>query len=168
MSRKYAPLVPSVLLGVSYGGFGGGTGSDIDNFGDRLDVDAVAFSEIRNLGLGERAVRSEARALLDQAELREVALMDQIAREIAEAHVQVVVRQRQIASAESGVDAALSSYQRNVERIRAGQGLPIEVLQSIQALDQARRECLRSVAEYDQAHFRLYRALGWPGTPLLP
>ncbi len=47
--ERYAPLVPSVLLGTSYGGFGGGSGSRIGNFDDRLDFDASAFWEIRNL-----------------------------------------------------------------------------------------------------------------------
>jgi outer membrane protein TolC len=49
-----------------------------------------------------------------------------------------------------------------MERIRAGAGLPIEVLQAIQALDQARREYLRAVADHNEAQFRLHRALGWP------
>ena len=42
------------------------------------------------------------------------------------------------------------------------EGLPIETLQSIQALDQARREYLRALVDYNAAQFRLQRALGWP------
>ena len=64
--------------------------------------------------------------------------------------------------AKEAITAAEESYRRNLERIRNVQGLPIEVLQSIQALDQARREYLRSVVEYNKAQFRLHRALGWP------
>jgi outer membrane protein TolC len=63
--------------------------------------------------------------------------------------------------AESGIRAATDSYQRNMERIRAGEGLPIEVLQSIQALDEARREYVRAVVGHNEAQFRLHRALGW-------
>jgi outer membrane protein TolC len=40
--------------------------------------------------------------------------------------------------------------------------LPIEALQSAQALLQARREYLRSVTDYNAAQFTLQRALGWP------
>ena len=47
-------------------------------------------------------------------------------------------------------------------RIRGGQGLPLEVLQSIQALDQSRREYLRAVGDFDEWQFRLYHALGCP------
>jgi hypothetical protein len=46
--------------------------------------------------------------------------------------------------------------------VRNLKGLPIETLQSIQALDQARREYLRALVDYNTAQFRLHRALGWP------
>ena len=88
--------------------------------------------------------------------------MDQVAREIVEAHAQAQSLHGQIAVAQSGIRVAGDSYRRNVERIRGGQGLPLEVLQSIQALDQSRREYLRQVGDYDEWQFRLYRALGWP------
>jgi len=88
--------------------------------------------------------------------------MDLVAREVVESHAQVTARRRQISIAERGVSAAQQSYARNLERIRNVQGLPIEVLQSIQSLDLARREYLRSVMDYNTAQFRLQRALGWP------
>lgn len=64
--------------------------------------------------------------------------------------------------AEAGITAAQDSYRRSAERIRDGQGLPIETLQSIQALDQTRRQYVRAVADYNRAQFQLQRALGWP------
>jgi outer membrane protein TolC len=89
--------------------------------------------------------------------------LDRIAREVVEAHAQVQSRQRQLQIAEEGVQVALESYQHNRERIQDARGLPIEVLQSIQALTQARREYLRVVTDYNLAQFSLHRALGWPG-----
>jgi outer membrane protein TolC len=161
--EQHAPLLPSVLLGVSYGGFGGSPGGDaFGNFGDRFDFDAVAFWEVRNLGFGEKAARAEAQSRVNQARWQQVRTMDLIAREVVEAHAQVQARRRQIANAETGVQAAADSYRRNMQRIRDGVGLPVEVLQSIQALDAARREYLRAVVTYNEAQFRLHRALGWP------
>jgi outer membrane protein TolC len=160
--ERHAPLLPSVLLGASYGGFGGGLGSDIENFGDRMDVDAAAYWEIRNLGHGDASARNAARARIDQARYRQIQLMDQVASEVVEAHAQVLARRRQLSIAEDGVRAAGSSYDKNLVRIRDGQGLPLEVLQSLQALDQARRQYLRVVAGYNEAQFRLQRALGCP------
>jgi outer membrane protein TolC len=160
--EKYAPLLPSAFLAVSYSGFGGGQGSAIDNFSDRFDFDAAAYWELRNLGFGDGAAREEAQARYQQARLRNLQIMDRVAREVIEAHAQVQARRQQIAVAETGILAAADSYQRNMERIRAGEGLPIEVLQSIEALDQARREYLRAVVDHNEAQFRLHRALGWP------
>jgi outer membrane protein TolC len=163
--ERYAPLLPSVLLGVSYGGFGAGRGGDIDAYSDRLDADAALWWEIRNLGLGERAVRSQMQSQIDQAQLRQVAILDQIAREVVESHTQVQNRKRQLEVAQDAVKVARSSYDRNLERIANAQGLPLEVLQSIQAQAQAQREYLRVVTDYNLAQFALQRALGWPSGP---
>ena len=161
--ERYAPLIPSVLLGVSEGGFGGGPGGNAtSDFGGRFDLDAIAYWEIRNFGAGEVTARREAHARLEQAKLRQIQVMDHVAREIVEARAQVESRRGQMAVAQNGIRAATDSYQRNVQRIQGGQGLPIEVLQSIQALDQNRREYLRTVGDYDESQFRLYRALGCP------
>ncbi|MEX1041643.1 MAG: TolC family protein [Pirellulaceae bacterium] len=160
--EQNAPLVPSVLLGLSYGGNGGGLGSQINNFGDRMDFDAAAYWELRNFGLGERAARDEASARLRQARWDQVRVMDQIASDIAESQAQVLARREQIELAKKGITAAQDSYRRNAERITDGQGLPLETLQSIQALDQARRQYIRAVADHNRAQFQLQRALGWP------
>jgi outer membrane protein TolC len=94
--------------------------------------------------------------------MREVETLDLVAREVVEAHAQAVARKKQIAVAEEGIASAQQSYDRNLNRIRNAQGLPIEVLQSIQALDAARRDYLRALIDYNTAQFRLQRALGWP------
>lgn len=159
--ERYAPLLPSVLLGLSDGSFGGGLGGNIGNSANRFDFDAVAFWELRNFGFGERAARDERWSVYEQRQLEEVRLMDRVAREINVAHAQVRSRKGQIAVAESAVEAATESYERNTTRIKEGVGLPIETLQAIQALDQARREYVRTVVDYNAAQFRLHRALGW-------
>jgi outer membrane protein TolC len=160
--EQNAPLVPSVLLGLSYGGNGGGIGSDINNFDDRMDFDAVAYWELRNLGYGEQAARAAARSQVEQARWRQVQVMDQVASEIAESYAQVTSRREQIELSQSGITAARESYRRNSERIQDALGLPIEALQSIQALDAAQRQYVRAVADYNRAQFRLHRALGCP------
>lgn len=159
--EKYAPLVPSVLLGLSYGGFGGGIGSSIVNSGDRWDADAVAYWEVRNLGFGEKAARAETASLARQAQHREVALLDRIAREVTEAHAQVIQRQERLELARQSIAAAEKSYALNLQRIENAQGLPIEVLQSITALATAREAYLNAVVDYNIAQFELCRSIGW-------
>jgi outer membrane protein TolC len=159
--EKYAPLVPSVLLGMSYGGMGGGLGTAIVNTNDRWDADAAAYWEIRNLGFGERAARNETSSLQQQAQMRQLVILDRVAREVTEAHVQVTQRQQRIELAKRGVTAAEKSYTLNVQRIENAQGLPIEVLQAIQALATAQRSYLNAVVDYNVAQFELCRATGW-------
>lgn len=160
--ERFAPLVPSVLLGASYGGFGGGRGSDVDGWAGRFDLDATAFWELRNLGFGEAAARQAADSRLRQAQIQELGALDQVAREVTEAFGQVELRSLQIETASQVIKDADDSYNHNFVRIRNAQGLPIEVLQSANALLQARREYLRSVVDYNAAQFTLQRALGWP------
>ncbi len=160
--EKLATFVPSFLLGASYGGMGAGVTTQMAPFHDRFDFDAVAYWETRNLGYGDAAARRGAAATVRSTRLRHLAMLDQVAREIVEAHAQVQSRKTQMSLASQGVDAALASQTQNLDRIEQAKGLPIEVLQSIQALAQARRDYLRTVIDYDTAQFTLYRAIGWP------
>ncbi|WP_166819689.1 TolC family protein [Thalassoroseus pseudoceratinae] len=160
--EKYAPLVPSLLMGFSTGDFGGGLGTEVDDVASRYDFDAVVTWEIRQLGFGESAARRESQALVEQAKYAKLRTMDRVAREIVEAHSQVRHRRHRIEITRQAIETAEDSYERNLSRIEDGQGLPLEVLQSVQALEDARRAYLRAVIEYNEAQFRLQWALGWP------
>jgi outer membrane protein TolC len=163
--ERYAPLLPSLLLDASEGGFGGGPDTTIADFRGRFDFDATIYWELRNFGLGDVAAQKAARARVEQTRQLQVRLMDRVAREIVEAHAQAESLRGQITVAQLGVAVAGESYRRNLDRIRGGQGLPLEVLQSLQALDQSCREYLRAVGDYDEWQFRLYRAIGCPIPP---
>ena len=159
--EKFAPLIPSVLLGMSYGGMGGGLGNSITNSSQRWDADAIAYWEVRNLGFGDRAARDESESVARQAQMRSVAMLDRVAREVVEAHTQVVQRKKRLDVGRKGIAAAEQSYELNLQRIENSQGLPIEVLQAIQALANARRAYLNAVVDYNIAQFELSRATGW-------
>jgi outer membrane protein TolC len=160
--EKASPWLPNFLVGSSYAGFGGGNGSQIDNTAGRFDLDAIAYWQVRSLGVGEYAARRETRARYEQTRFEQVRVVNLVNREIVEANAQVQARHRQIAISQQAVERAVASFDRNLRRVRDLQGLPIETLQSIQALDQARREYLRALVDYNTAQFRLQRALGWP------
>ena len=159
--QKYAPFVPSVLLGFSTGGFGGGLGNVIDNVESRYDFDAMVTWEIRNFGFGERSARRRSEAQVQQAMFRKLSLIDDVAREIAEAYTQVTHRRQRMAVTQTSIRSAQDSYDRNLSRIREGEGLPIEVLQSVKALEASRRAYLDSVIAFNEAQFQLQWALGW-------
>lgn len=160
--ERYSPLVPNVGLGVSWGGYAGGVGDTIGNQRDRFDFDALVYWEVRNLGLGESAARTSAKSRMHQSQFRRAKLGAVIRKEVAIAYAGVGSAAKQIIQAEAGVKSANDSLTRNFKRIREGQGLPLEVLQSIQALDAAKRERLNARAAYNRSQFRLHRAIGWP------
>ncbi|MCC6511388.1 MAG: TolC family protein [Pirellulaceae bacterium] len=160
--EKFAPFVPSVLLGFSTTSFGGGLSNNMDDFAGRYDIDALMVWETRNLGFGERAARRERNSQVQQANFAQLRIMDQVAQEVAEANVQVSIRKQQVELAQTAIESARDSYQRNFDRIRDGQGLPIEVLQAIQALETAQRTYMRAVVDYNRAQLQLQWALGWP------
>ena len=124
------------------------------------------FSSVRNLGFGERAARRESSARIQQAKFEKVRVMDQVAREISEAHSQVRFRREQIQITQGAIQSAVDSYERNLKRIREGQGLPLEVLQSAQALELAQRAYLQAVVSHNQAQLQLQWAIGWPVTAI--
>jgi outer membrane protein TolC len=160
--EKVAPFVPSLLLGFSTTSFGGGLGSQADNFGGRYDIDAMMVWEMRNLGFGEGAALRERNAQIQQATYAKLRIMDQVAQEVSEANIQVGIRRQQVEIAQTAIARARDSYQRNMDRIRDGQGLPIEVLQAIQALEASQRAYLRAAADYNRSQLQLQWALGWP------
>ncbi len=160
--EEMAPWLPHVVVGVSEGDMSSGEGAAFTNLQDRFDFDAIAYWELRNFGFGERAARDESRSQVQQAQLRQFDVADRISREIVETYAQVQARRNEIDTAHRGIQSALDSHRRNLERIQAAKGLPIEALQSVQALAQARREYLRAVYDYDVAQFSLYRAIGAP------
>ncbi|MDG2220383.1 MAG: TolC family protein [Rubripirellula sp.] len=159
--QKWAPFVPSVLLGFSTGSFGGGLGNNVDNVDGRYDFDASVAWQARQLGLGEVAARRESASQVQQARFESARVMDQVAREVSEFHSQTQFRAKRIELSKRAIQSAKDSYQRDLSRIREGQGLPIETLQSLQALEQAQRNYLNSVVDYNQAQFQLQWAIGW-------
>ncbi len=160
--EQTAPLVPSVLLGMSYGGFGGGLGDTIADFNDRAEFNALAVWQIRNLGFGESAARRDNAAFVQQTRFEQVRLMDQVAREVLEAQGQIATRAGRIAATQQAIAVADNSFNQNLARIEQAQGLPIEALQAAASLNAARASYASAVADYNEAQLRLYRALGWP------
>jgi outer membrane protein TolC len=162
---RLRPFIPSVAVTYAGGGFGGGQGGFFGNFGARGDAMASLFWEVQHLGFGDRAVarRNAAEQGAAMLELNKVA--NRVAAEVAAARDGRTAAARQIAESSEAVSEALESLKLNLINMQQGAGLPratrpIEVLQPIQALAQARLDYLDSVIAYNRAQFRLKRAIG--------
>ncbi|MEX2025752.1 MAG: TolC family protein, partial [Pirellulaceae bacterium] len=74
-------------------------------------------------------------------------------------------RRAQLETARTAVDAAQRSYELSIQLFREGGIeliLPIEVVQSVNALTRARQDYLTAVIEHNRAQFQLLWALGFP------
>lgn len=164
--EKWRPWIPNVQAGASGGGFGGGTSTNFPSSSDRSDVDLLAVWEWQNMGLGNVARQRLRRGELHERVLELEALRDKIAAEVVAAAADVASYRRQMEIAQEAISSAEQSYQLNEQRIRASEGLPIELLQSISALADARNAYTEAVANYNRSQYRLLRSLGNPaGVP---
>jgi len=163
-SARFGAALPNIAVGVSGGGLGGGFGGGIANSGSRTDVNALVFWRLEGLGLGERQRIKASRSELEQARHSRAGVVQAVIAEVRAARAQVESRRRQIAIAEEAVKSARKSFELNRQRIYERQGLPIEVLQSIESLATARQLHIDTVTDYNQAQDRLLTAVGGAGS----
>jgi outer membrane protein TolC len=164
---RLRPFVPSLAMSVEGGGFGGGPGAFFGNFGSRGDTEVSLFWDLRNLGFTDLAIMRRAEAQRRTADIALSRVQAQVAADVVTAFETRAAASAELDDAREAVCEAIQSLELNLTNIRRGTGLPgatrpLEVLQPIQALAQARSEYLIAVLTYNRAQFRLYRALGHP------
>jgi outer membrane protein TolC len=183
--ERLRPLIPSVLLrgastpvtGTLAGGyFGGGRNDNLSNFTARSDFDIQVLWELQNLGFGNRALADQRRAENRLSVLDLFRIQDQVAAEVAQAYAQAQSAASRLGKAENGLRDAVESANKNFEglgqtKTAGGKVIilvirPQEVVAAIQALVLAYNDYYGSVADYNRAQFRLYRALGQPAQVL--
>ena len=163
---RLRPFIPSLAFRYSGGGFGGGRNGFFGDFGSRSDVDANLYWESANLGFTDMAVSGRREAERREADLRFCKVQDIVASEVVQAEKARLAAKRHMARIEQAVPAAIRSLELNFHTIREAAGLampatrPLEVLQPIQALADARQEFLDAVIDYNIAQFRLFHAVG--------
>ena len=161
--EQAAPWIPLVAVTSSAGSFGGGNGSEIINQAGRGDIDVQALWQLDSLGLGVAASRQRAGSRLSQRRTELADLRDQITADVVSEHENVLNYRRQIDSADESLVLAESSYDRNLLRVRADEGLPIELLQAIQARASSLEDRTSAVAGYNRSQLRLLHATGQIG-----
>lgn len=178
----WLPFSPNVYIGYSAGDFGGGSnlvaqpvGIGTDALGEprfglvspRQDFDVMAYWTVLNLGIGNRALVDAARSRLRTANLRQVATLDQIRAEVADAYAKTHARFAQIRTCELAIQASTEAYREDLRRIMGQIGLPLEVINSLRLLSRSRVAYLNAILDYDRAQFELYVALGKPPADVL-
>jgi outer membrane protein TolC len=177
-AAKCLPFSPNVIAGYSAGTFGGGSNlaaqgieqtngtilrqQRFGNFDDREDADAVIFWSLRNLGAGNLAQIRLAQSHVRSDQLRRVEVLDRIGAEVSAAYARVQSRFAQIGTTERALLASATGFPLELERIRALEGLPIEVEDLMRLLGRSRYAYLDAIIDYNRAQFELYVALGQP------
>jgi outer membrane protein TolC len=167
---KLLPFSPTVLVGYSYGAEGGSSNLAAEtpgvprfsNLTERADFDAALFWTLQNLGVGNVAQIRIARSNLASANLELVRRLNNVRTEVAVAHGRIHARLVQIDTCEQAVAAITVGYGQDFRRIRGGEGLPIELMNSLRLLCEARLAYLDAIMDYNQAQMELYVALGQP------
>jgi outer membrane protein TolC len=86
---------------------------------------------------------------------------------VAGAQARTHARFAQIVSCELAIKSGILAFREDMERIRGGEGLPLEVVDSLRLLARAREKYVNSIIDYNRAQFQLYVALGKPPAELL-
>jgi outer membrane protein TolC len=180
--ERTRPLLPNVILQGSPGDagpggylMGGVFGSNANSIGNpwvaRDDISVGLVWELQNFGLGNRALVRERRGEQQQHQVELYRIQDQVASEIAEAHVSVRSANARVVASEMGLREAGLAYQGSIEELgkvdRDGDLTTIvrrafEVIDALRSLSQAYDLYFLSVNDYNRAQFRLYRSLGCP------
>lgn len=160
--EQLRPWVPHLYAGVSGGGFGGGQGSSVNSFSDRVDFDVAAVWQLQNLGFGNQARQDGQASRHREAHLAAHQVRELVAMEVTQAHRQLQLRREQIELSRRQVETARDALKHNLEGIRNGLLRPIEIQQAIAALATAQEAWLDSITDHNRSQFQLLRAIGSP------
>jgi outer membrane protein TolC len=162
---KVLPFSPTILIGYSSGGFGGGSNlvrPIFGGFGGRSDFDVMAYWTLQNLGVGNLSLINLTEARLGVTRYQEIAVLDQVRAEVAEAYAKTHARFARIGTSERAVLSGTRGFREDLLRIENTVAPAIETVDSLRLLAQARYSYLDSIVDYDRAQFELFVALGQP------
>jgi outer membrane protein TolC len=173
LKAEYArPWLPTISVGFSAGGFGGGgtqggDGALFQTTGGRTDFDVYAFWTLQNLGFGNAALQKQQRSNRDDAIARRGLVLSRIGREVTDAFVLSERRKQELDFAMRRLKAAADGAREEIARTRGGEAIPLEAINSVNLLTDARQEVVRTIVAYDVAQFQLFVAIGQtPGAAL--
>jgi outer membrane protein TolC len=174
--ERARPLLPTLSIGYSAGTFGGGT-SRVDlvpinpgfgKFGSRADFDVLAYWTLQNGGLGNRALQDQRRAEREIAATEQIRILNLVRREVVAAYGRAEAGLRRVEVARVRLRNAEDGFAADVRRTRGGAGVPIELLNSMDRLAEARQALNESILEYNRGQFELFVALGQKPTNACP
>ncbi len=178
--EKMRPLLPSILITgwQSPGGmadqvgiFGTGQGGKLNYWSFRDDISAQLVWQMDSFGFGNMALVKKRRGEQSQALAQLFHIQDMVAAEITQAQARLQSAAVRVLQAERSLQTGLATFQKSLEGLgqtqRFGNVLqqiyrPQEVVYALKVLKIAFDEYFATVADYNEAQFRLFHALGYP------
>jgi outer membrane protein TolC len=189
-AATWRPFFPSLVVSYLDGGFGGGPSlvavpgkttttlgqsGNINNFGNRMDLDAALVWQLQNMGFGNVANVHQQQAIHQQAEYRLIQLRDSVVADVVQAHELIRRSLERLAISRTSLftregvarGPVYESVELNFLRLSKQEARPLEVLDSIRSLSDLLDIYTNDMTDYERARFRLLVALGIPRQALL-
>lgn len=131
--------------------------------------------QLQGMGFGNAAERREATAVNTQARIRLLAAHDRVKAQVVTTRAALTRNNERLWTAWQAISdkdgkpagPVFESVRLNFERIRGGEGRPLEALDSIRGLNDTFEAFANGLSEYDRARFRLLVVLGVPSAALV-
>jgi len=163
--EKARPLLPTIWLGFSGGAFGGGsnfTATPLGSFAGRTDFDVRAYWTLLNLGVGNASRIKQRKAQAGQAMAERARVINQLRAEVSSARAEALAFRSQVTNARLGLRTAEDGYRQDQTRLRETLALPIEALDSLRLLSDARVALIEAITRANRTQFALFVSLGAP------
>ncbi len=158
---------PTMYVGFSAGGFGGGsnlTALGVDSFYQRFssrdDFDVSAIWTLQNFGAGNVAMTRQRRSERDALIGSQTVLTAEVRRQVAQSYAGLEAQRRLLKVTAIQLAAAERGAQEEITRTRSGEGLPIESLNSMTLVADARQNVVDAIMGHNIAQFQLLVAIG--------
>lgn len=165
--ERMRPILPLLQAGYSAGAFGG-TGNFLPGIPpftalyNRTDLDVMAVWTLQNAGFGNIGKANMRRAQLSQAVFDRVRTAAQVRAEVTGYYGAARARRQNVQIAMRRLGDAEYAFQEDYNRLRGGEALPIEVLNSVRLLVDARLALINAYISDNEAQFELFVAMGQP------
>ena len=163
--EKARPFLPTVWISFSGGAFGGGSNLVPPTFSavaGRTDFDARAYWTVLNFGAGNAALIKQRRAQAGQASFDQARTVNTIRSEVSAALARTKALNNKVIVARFRLLTAEDGFKQDRSRLRETLAKPIEALDSLRLLSEARVALIEAITEYNQNQFELFVALGAP------
>ena len=163
--EKARPLLPTLWMGFSGGAFGGGsnfTATPLGSFAGRTDFDIRAYWTLLNFGAGNALRVKQRKAQAGQAMADRSIVLNEIRTEVSSSRAKALALRSQVTIARYGLKTAEDGFRQDKIRLRESLSLPIEALDSLRLLSDARVALIEAITRANRTQFALFVSLGAP------